>query len=82
MNIDLDALARTCVRHDIVRLRVFGSFARGDESQDSDVDLIADFATRKGLLDLVRAERELSECLGRKVSGAGRQNPTRGTLVG
>jgi hypothetical protein len=46
---------------------VFGSFARGDESATSDVDLIADFTDRKSLMDLVRIERELSERLGRKV---------------
>jgi uncharacterized protein len=67
MTIDLQALAEICERNDIQRLRVFGSFARGDESAVSDVDLIADFARRKSLLDLVRIEREFSERLGRKV---------------
>jgi uncharacterized protein len=67
MTIDQQALAEICERNDIQRLRVFGSFARGDESAMSDVDLIADFARRKSLLDLVRIEREFSERLGRKV---------------
>ena len=67
MTIDLQALAEVCERNDIQRLRVFGSFARSDESETSDVDLIADFAGRKSLLDLVRIEREFSERLGRKV---------------
>lgn len=67
MKIDREVLAEICARNDIERLRLFGSFARGDERAESDVDLIADFATRKSLLDLVRIERELSEGLGRKV---------------
>lgn len=67
MKIDQEALAEICNRNDIERLRLFGSFARGEEREGSDVDLIADFATRKSLLDLVRIERELSDYLGRKV---------------
>ncbi len=34
----------------IVRLRVFGSVARGEAREDSDVDLIADFGRPVGLL--------------------------------
>jgi uncharacterized protein len=64
MTIDTALLAEICRRNDIVRLRVFGSFARGEEGPASDLDLIADFSTRKSLLDLVRIERELSERLG------------------
>jgi uncharacterized protein len=67
MTIDQQALAEVCERNNIQRLRVFGSFARGDQSESSDIDLIADFAERKSLLDLVRIEREFSERLGRKV---------------
>jgi uncharacterized protein len=64
MTIDTAVLANLCERNDIVRLRVFGSFARGDEQQNSDLDLIADFGNRKSLLDLVRIERDFSEELG------------------
>ena len=67
MVIDPKALSDLCERNGIRRLRVFGSFARGDESPTSDVDLIADFTDRKSLMDLVRIERELSERLGRNV---------------
>ena len=67
MKLNLEALAEICARNDIGRLRVFGSFARGDESESSDLDLIADFISRKTLLDLVRIEREFSEQVGRKV---------------
>lgn len=67
MRLDTRALAELCERHDIERLRVFGSFARGDASADSDVDFVAYFRRRKSLLELVRIEREFSERLGRKV---------------
>jgi uncharacterized protein len=64
MILDTALLAEICSRNDIVRLRVFGSYARGEEGVASDLDLIADFSSRKSLLDLVRIEREFSERLG------------------
>jgi predicted nucleotidyltransferase len=67
MTLDPATVADICARNDIARLRVFGSFARGEETESSDVDLIADFTSRKSLLDLVRIERELGERLGRRV---------------
>lgn len=67
MEIEREAVADLCVRNDISRLRVFGSIARGQESEDSDIDLIADFSAPKSLLDIVRIERELSQRLGRRV---------------
>jgi uncharacterized protein len=67
MIIDAAAIREVCQRHGIERLRVFGSFARGDARPGSDVDLIADFTDPKSLLDLVRIEREFAETLGRPV---------------
>ncbi|MEJ7749756.1 MAG: nucleotidyltransferase domain-containing protein [Candidatus Limnocylindrales bacterium] len=49
------------------RLRVFGSVARGQESPDSDVDLLVDVAPGVGLLGLARLQRDLQEILGARV---------------
>lgn len=46
---------------------VFGSYARGEQSPNSGIDLLVRFAKPKGLLGLMRLERLLSEKLGRKV---------------
>ena len=53
----------------IVHLRVFGSVARGESNDSSDVDLIAEFDKKKKLtlLDLVGLENRLSELLEVKV---------------
>ena len=49
------------------KIAVFGSYARGEESPESDIDVIVEFSGRKSLLELVRIERELAEALGIKV---------------
>lgn len=67
MILDHEALVRFCLKHDITRLRLFGSVARGEDQEGSDIDLLVDFGTRKSLLDHVRIERELSELMGRPV---------------
>lgn len=55
-------------KSDVSRSFVFGSFARGEENEDSDVDLIVEFnKDDKSLIDLAGLELELEEVLGRKV---------------
>jgi len=49
------------------KIAIFGSYARGEEKPESDIDIIVEFSERKSLLELVRIERELSEVLGIKV---------------
>jgi len=49
------------------KISVFGSYVRGEEKAESDIDIIVEFSERKSLLKLVRIERELSEVLGIKV---------------
>jgi hypothetical protein len=53
----------------ILRLSLFGSVARGDQTPQSDVDLIADFDKSKHytLLTMGRLESRLAELLGTKV---------------
>jgi uncharacterized protein len=51
-----------------VEVGIFGSFARGEEGPESDIDILIDFgATRLTLFDLVQLGDELEEKLGRKV---------------
>lgn len=53
----------------ILRIAVFGSVARGDNSPDSDVDLLADFDKSKHytLLTVGRLESRLADLLGTRV---------------
>ena len=62
-NIVVDILTK----HDASRIAIFGSRARGDATQESDLDVLVHFARAKSLLSLVAIERELTERLGIKV---------------
>ena len=47
--------------------RVFGSVARGEDNDDSDLDILVDPGEDLTLFDLARVERELSAILGCRV---------------
>lgn len=64
---DTEKLQEICRHHDITMVGVFGSMARGEATEQSDIDLLVKFSKRKSLLDLVRLEREVTAALGRKV---------------
>ena len=60
-------ITRTLKRHDVARASIFGSFARGDAEESSDLDILIEFRGEKSLLDLVGLKLELEESLGRSV---------------
>jgi predicted nucleotidyltransferase len=64
---DTNALIKICRENDVAKLEVFGSTARGETNEDSDIDLLVEFSKRKSLLALVSVERQMSAALGRKV---------------
>jgi len=53
-------------RHDVVRAAVFGSFARGEPQEESDLDLVVEFGGEKSLLDLIALQLDLEATLGRE----------------
>jgi predicted nucleotidyltransferase len=48
-------------------LGVFGSFARGEQDSESDLDILVDFEENLDLLELIGLEQKLSEKLNLKV---------------
>jgi len=60
-------LIELCRQNDVKQLSLFGSMARGDETPQSDIDLLVEFSTRKSLLALVALERQFSLLFGREV---------------
>ena len=67
-------LARICARHDISYLGLFGSYARGEERPESDVDLLVDFSARKSYFGLANALHEFEHELDRPVDLVIRKN--------
>jgi uncharacterized protein len=53
--------------HGLLNLRVFGSVARGEETEESDLDLLVDVIPGVSLMGLARAQHELEELLGARV---------------
>jgi len=51
----------------VARLSLFGSFARDEGREDSDVDLLVEFGRPVGLFEFLRLQRELAARLGRPV---------------
>jgi len=56
-------------RYGIKELGIFGSYVRGEERKDSDLDLLAEFedGAKIGLLEFISVENYLSDLLGVKV---------------
>ncbi len=53
--------------NDISYLALYGSYARNEQKQDSDLDLLVSFTRTPGLLKLVGVQQELSDVLGVRV---------------
>ena len=57
------AVLQTAQRHGATNVRVFGSVARGEDTSESDIDLMVDLAPGTGLVSLGALQRELSALL-------------------
>jgi predicted nucleotidyltransferase len=64
---DQNKLIEICRQNDVTKIGIFGSVARGEATDQSDIDLLVYFSKRKSLLTLVALERQLTTALGRKV---------------
>lgn len=51
----------------VVKAGIFGSYARGEQKKNSDVDMLIKYKGRKSLFDLVHLERELEVAVGKKI---------------
>ena len=55
------------VKHQVGFAGVFGSFARGEANEASDIDLLIRFSVPKSLFQMVAIEQELRDVLNRPV---------------
>ncbi|MBF0472918.1 MAG: nucleotidyltransferase family protein [Nitrospirae bacterium] len=66
-NIIKNLTLKVLERHNVQRASLFGSFARGEQVEGSDIDLLVELSGQKSLLDLVGLKLELQEVLDMKV---------------
>jgi len=67
LQFDIKKLIELCRQSGVVQITLFGSMARGEANQQSDIDLVVKFSQPISLLQFAALERRLSEALGRKV---------------
>jgi predicted nucleotidyltransferase len=61
------AVLRITRKYGVKNVRIFGSYARGEQRPTSDIDLLVDLPKNMSLLDLVGLKLDLEEELKRKV---------------
>lgn len=60
-------ILRVCAKHGAHNVRIFGSVARGEADELSDVDFLVDMESGRSLLDLGGLHYELEQLLGCRV---------------
>lgn len=64
LNSHRDAVRQVALRHRVRNVRVFGSVLRGDDTDESDLDLLVDPTPETTLLDIGAIRYELRRLLG------------------
>ncbi len=54
-------------KYGVKRIGVFGSYSRGEQRKNSDVDILVEFEKPIGLIDFIRLQEYLESLLGVKV---------------
>ena len=57
----IDKLVSILKKHSAKKIEIFGSYARGEQKETSDLDVIVEFEKRKSLLELAGIEQELED---------------------
>jgi predicted nucleotidyltransferase len=59
-----DNIREIALRHRVKNVRVFGSVLHGDDTEDSDLDLLVEPTSETTLMDIAAVQYELKELLG------------------
>ena len=54
-------------KYKLAEIGIFGSYIRGEQKKESDLDVLVEFSEPVSLLDLIGAENYISDLIGRKV---------------
>jgi len=72
---DLEEIRRILKEHEVIlrqkyhvgNIAIFGSYAREEQSGESDVDILVEFTRPVGFVSFMKLENYLGELIGRKV---------------
>jgi len=67
LNDNKELINKIAAKHGVRSIRVFGSFARGEETVASDIDLLVELEPKRSLLDMISMKYEIVDLVGRKV---------------
>jgi len=62
-----EKILELAARHGATEVRVFGSLARGEGTERSDLDLLVTLEEKRSLLDLIGLKQDIEELLHRSV---------------
>lgn len=62
-----EEILRICAKYGARNVRVFGSVARGEADEESDIDFLVEMEAGRSLFDLGGLQYELEQLLGRPV---------------
>ncbi|QJB28394.1 nucleotidyltransferase family protein [Limnospira fusiformis] len=62
-----DEILAVAQQHGAFNVRIFGSVARGEEQEDSDIDFLVEMNSNCSLLDRIALIQDLEDLLNRKV---------------
>jgi predicted nucleotidyltransferase len=63
----IDEVRAIIARYPVANPRLFGSVARGEDREGSDIDILVDDVKGLTYFDIARLQNELSDCLGQRV---------------
>ncbi|MFZ2393351.1 nucleotidyltransferase family protein [Rhodoferax sp.] len=64
LQIHREAIRTIALRHRVTNVRVFGSVVHGDDTEDSDLDLLVDPTSETTMMDIGAIRYELKQLLG------------------
>jgi hypothetical protein len=64
LNAHRDAIREIALRHRVTNVRVFGSVLHGDDTENSDLDLLVEPTSETTMMDIGAIRYELKELLG------------------
>src|SRR3990167_8178704 len=58
-----DAIREIALRHRVLNVRVFGSVVQGEDTEESDLDLLVDPTSETTLMDIAKIQVEVAQLL-------------------